>query len=293
MVLKTQQFKLPRFFLFNLAAGVLFVGTAAYAVRSLFVTDDVPPCSERYVHATVFALRGASGAALTPADLQARLAGRDWGLLDNTRIVETSDGPASTVLQVRLSDAKVPRGDAGERTSGMGFTWMPSRLAAASAACLGYTFRLPDDFEFGVGGTLPGLFGGRDEAAAPGGKSQFSARYRWREDGKLELRAATVDQPGGLSLVLDPNKLTLPKGRWVRVEQEVVLNTPGAHDGALRVWVDGAMKLERRNVAFRDSDDQGLKGVIADVHYGRPDLGWAPAPKTANLLMSPFELRWR
>jgi hypothetical protein len=293
MVLKTQQFKLPRFFLFNLAAGVLFVGTAAYAVRSLFVTEEVPPCSERYVQATVFALRNASGAALTPADLQARLAGRDWGLLDNARIVETPDGPASAALQVRLADAKVARGEAGERPSGMGFTWMPSRLATASAACLGYTFRVPDDFEFGVGGTLPGLFGGREEAAAPGGKAQFSARYRWRDDGKLELRAATVDAPGGLSLAIDPNKLTLPRGRWVRLEQEVVLNRPGASDGVLRVWVDGAMKLESRNLAFRDKDDQSLKGVIADVHYGRPDLSWAPAPKTANLLMSPFDLRWR
>jgi hypothetical protein len=42
----------------------------------------------------------------------------------------------------------------------------------------------------------------------------------------------------------------VPVGRWVHVEYYTRLNSPGQSDGEQRVWVDGRLVLDRRNVNF-------------------------------------------
>jgi hypothetical protein len=42
----------------------------------------------------------------------------------------------------------------------------------------------------------------------------------------------------------------VPVGRWVHVEYYTRLNSPGQSDGEQRVWVDGRVVLDRRNVNF-------------------------------------------
>jgi hypothetical protein len=291
MVVKAHKFKLPQFFVFNVVASAIFLGTAAYAVRHALVWETAPSCSERYTNVTLFPMARVSGEALTTADLQARLAGRDWGLLENGSIVRLEYGPVPAALQIDLKSQSA-RGDGGERRGGLGFEWTPSFVRHASAACLTYSIRLPEDFDFGPGGSLPGLFGAVEEVAKIEPKPGFSARYRWREDGKLDVRATTAGQPDGVNLAVDPNWLQIARGTWVAFEQEIVLNTPGLQDGVLRVWVDGDMRFERKNLAFRHETD-GFAGVVAAIHYSRADLAPAPAAKAGSVLLSPLELRWR
>jgi hypothetical protein len=42
----------------------------------------------------------------------------------------------------------------------------------------------------------------------------------------------------------------VPVGRWVHVEYYTRLNSPGQSDGEQRVWIDGRVVLDRRNVSF-------------------------------------------
>jgi hypothetical protein len=294
MIVKTPQFRLPKLVLFNAAAGLLFLATGVYVVRSSLVAETVPQCSERYAQTMLFALQRPSGEALTAADLQARLAGRDWGLLEHAKIVEVGHGPAPVGLQVDLPKGSANKAYSGELHSGMGFRWTPDTLKGARAACLAYSIRLPEDFDFGTGGVLPGLYGGdADDHMEARRKAGFSTRYRWRETGSAEVRAETADNPDGMPVLIDPNWFKLVRGKWVRLEEEVVLNTPGSRNGVLRVWIDGEMRLERKNLMFNPNEGGRFAGVIADVHYSQPDLSWAPSPKTATVLLSPFELRWR
>jgi hypothetical protein len=294
MIVKTPRFKLPRLFLLNAGAVLLFLGAGGYVVRDMLFAETVPQCSERYADMMLFALQRPSGEALTTEDLQSRLAGRDWGLLEHAKIVKVSHGPAPVALQVDLPKGAAGKSDFAAPSSGMGFRWTPDVLKPASAACLTYGLWLPKDFEFGPGGALPGLYGGTaEEPAGSKRSSSFSTRSRWNGDGTAEVRAVTADSPEGLPLLIDPNWLKLERGAWVTLEEEVVLNTPGAHNGILRVWINGKMRFERKNLMFNPREGGSFAGIIADVHYSRPDLDWAPSPKTASVLLSPLELRWR
>ena len=68
----------PKFLLFNAAAALAGVAAVVAAAWSVLMPAAVAPCSERYHAMTAFGLeRG--GVALTAADLQASLGGKDVG----------------------------------------------------------------------------------------------------------------------------------------------------------------------------------------------------------------------
>ena len=292
MIIKQLNRAIPKKYLFNLAAVIAIGATAALAVRGLIYTPPTPMCAERYGHPTLFGLQRPDGSLLGAGDLQARLGGRDWGVLENAQITKLKQGPAAVALRVALPHKAVQPGDRSGTTSGLGFTWLPAKLAGATSACLGYNVFLPDGFEFGAGGALPGLFGGPDLADRdPKKVSAFSSRMRWRDDGAAEVRVRSQLDQGGRSYAVDPNWTKLPRGEWVHIEQEIVLNSPGKEDGILRVWINRELKLEETMMAFAPDAKTRLGGVIADVHYADTGLGWIAAPKHTSLWLTEFELR--
>jgi hypothetical protein len=292
MVLRKTPTGIPRKYLFNGAVALFVLGTAGLAVRHMLVTYSEPPCGERYANTMLFSWQRPTGEALTGADLQARLGGRDWGLIDNVRFVKDPHAPAPVVMEISLAKP-VARAAGPDNRGGMGFRWLPSQIREASAACLAYSVWLPKDLNFTAGGSLPGLFGGEDAEQPAAGRPVFATRPIWREEAKADVLTATAQAPEGQSISIDPTWFRLDTGRWVHLEQEIVLNRPGARDGILRIWVDGDLKLEKSNLAFRDKAGQGFKGIIGNVHYGRADQVVAVAGKDTAIRLSPFELRWR
>ncbi len=292
-IIKQNVTRIPVRFYINAAAGFVAVAIVALAVHGVLFTEEAVPCSGRYGNGTLFGLQDKSGGAISPADLQGRLAGSDWGLLENTKIVQLKDGPAPVALQVSLPKLPDKTETGAQRKSGMGFTWLPSKLPNAKAACLTYNVWLPEDFDFGTGGALPGLFGGETvDGSALKSKAAFSTRNAWLPDGQAQVRTVTAGDPKGTSYAADANGLEFPRGRWIRLEQELVLNQPGEEDGVLRVWVDGKLRLANTTMVFRKDARSALRGVIADVHYGNGALTAMPSPKTTALQLTPFELYW-
>ena len=98
--------------LFNGAALLVVLASGAAVLRSVFMPDEVAPCSTRYSQGTQLSLERSRGELLTAADLQARFGGDDWGLLDNARVVALKGDPVKPAIEVRL--AKVP----GEASTG-------------------------------------------------------------------------------------------------------------------------------------------------------------------------------
>jgi hypothetical protein len=294
MVLKRKPIAIPKHYLFNAAGALLILGTTGYALRTWLFPEPMAACSVRLANALGFSVRRPDGGALTPAELQARLAGRDWGVLENASIVKLKDGPTTHAIKIALPQTGTRPGDTSGPTSGMGFPWPMAKLQMATSACLSYSVFLPDDFPFGTGGSLPGLVGGRmsDRGSAKPADG-FSTRYRWREDGTTEIRAASAIAPDAQGHAVDPAGTKLPRGRWVRLEQEVVLNSPGEEDGILRVWIDGELKLERTSMAYRAQASTGFHGVVSDTHYADGNLAWKLAPKSTAIWVTPFEVRWQ
>lgn len=279
--------------LFNGAGIALGLFLVIYMVRSALFSDDITPCTARYPTATELSLIKDEGGMLSPIELQARLGVGEFGLLESAEVVAVEGAPAPAVLNVKLAkgtssafQTKFPRG-------GVGFRWAPSGMDDASAACLSYKIRVPKDFEFARGGLLPGLYGSYDfdPTVLLDGKNGFATRVAWRDQGAVEIQAQIPGTQAGGGISISGFSFKLDRGRWVGIEQEVVLNTPGQKNGQLRLWVDGTMRIERKQISMRASDSVKIAGVIADISYGGLDLT-TMAGKDTNLLLSPLEVRW-
>jgi hypothetical protein len=252
-----------------------------YIAHSAFITEKTAPCRERYPAPIQFSLKGSNGALLTPAELQARVGQPEWGITENAKII--AEGPAGAALEVKLAPVKNAEPEA-ERTTGVNFRWRPSGFDQATSACLVYSVWLPEGFPFNSGGLMPGVFGGEPNAITALDPKGFGARVKWKLDGGAEMEAAS---PGSDYIALNQQPYTLPLGSWVLVEQEVVLNTPGATDGMARVWFDGELMAEKTGLTFRKDAKETFAGVLANIGYIRE-------PATTGLLrFSPFELTWR
>ena len=84
---------------------------------------------------------------------------------------------------------------------------------------------------------------------------------------------------------------TIPRGRWVQIDQEVVLNASDQENGILRVWIDGALAIDKADFAYRVKPDIALAGVAADVYYSGDDVT-GRSPADAKVWLTPFEIRW-
>jgi hypothetical protein len=276
-----------KFVVLNAAAGVVTVAALLAVVRSIFFAPAVGPCSERYRNMTAFALER-SGVLLTAADLQAGVSGRDAGVIENVAIARVKDAPAPFAMSVSLSKGSASPRWAGGAKGGMSYPWEPRSLQGRSAACLAYHVLLPADFDFHRGGVLPGLIGADGVERGDG----FLARLVWRPAGRGGVAVRLSDGAASNAGTTEADAFDFPRGRWVKLEQEVVLNTPKKADGTLRVWVDGALAVERTDIAYRGKSEVALAGVAVDVHYGAADAVGA-APKDTKVWLSPFQIRWQ
>jgi len=131
-------------------------------------------------------------------------------------------------------------------------------------------------WEFSKGGKLPGLGGGKCNT---GGKKStgdgWSARYMWREKGKLILYLYHLDQKSrfGDQIALSQ---TLKAGHWYRLTQRIRLNTDSQANGILQVWVDGKLKLNRKDIRFREGGQAPINRCLFETFYGGSTQSWAP-----------------
>lgn len=284
---------LSRSVLFN-GAAILISGTSViFALKSSFIADDAESCSARYGKGTRMAIER-NGEPLTPEDLQARLAGSDWGLLERSKTVPVKSGPSPYALLFDLAGMKADDRDASNGREGIGFVWSPRSMGQVTAACLAYSIYLPEGFDFGGGGRLPGLMGqsvGEETNGAEQDTPAFSTRYTWREAGGGDIYAQFAPAADGRSLGSNRREFQFPRGQWVKLEQEVVLNLPGQPNGTMRVWLDGTLRFEKTNVAFRESEKAQITGVLAEIVPVARDA--KAGGKEQRLLMTPFEVRWQ
>jgi Polysaccharide lyase 14 len=273
---------------FNVAAGVMAVVAVAAAVRSFLFTPAVAPCSERYANGNIFAFDRA-GVLLTTTDLQARLGGRDVGLGDNIEIARVKGAPAPVAMAIKMAKGSASPHATAAVAGGVSFPWDPRSAQGKTAACLAYNVLLPADFEFNNGGVLPGIHGANPNDET---RDNFAEQIAWKRAGRGGvLNKATIAGETRMGYA-EPEPFMMPTGQWVRLEQEVVLNTTGQSDGILRVWVDGRLAIDRDDFLYRGRPGVTISGVSANVYYGNEDPDTA-APKDTTVWLSPFEIRWQ
>jgi len=275
-----------RLVLFNAAAILVSVAAIVGVVRSYLVTTSMEPCTERYATRMIFSLQR-DGAILTATDIQARAGGQDGGLLENLEIVPLEKGPAPIAMSVSMPKGSAAPNSSMIPTGGISFPWQPRSLRDQPAVCLSYNMQLPADFDFNLGGMLPGLLGRTERSG-----DQFLVQSAWRQDGIVGATSAVTLEGKSWKQTVDSDGPAFPRGRWVRVDQEVVLNAPDRENGVLRIWVDGALAIDRSDFVYRTKSDVGIAGVAGDIFYGGQDVG-SRSPADTKVLLSPFEIRWK
>jgi hypothetical protein len=272
-----------KYIVFNAAAGLVGLTAVALAARSL-LPSSTTPCAERYLTAMTFTLeRG--GEVLKAADLQSGMGGRDAGVARNLTVERLQDGPVSVAMAVDLPRAPAA-GVAAADGNGVSFPWEPRALRGQTGVCLSYRLKLPGDFNTSIGGALPGIRGADDSSAAENG---FVVRPVWRSTGQGGAEEVRAERR---PVRLEWSGFALPRGRWARVDQELVLNAPKKKDGIYRIWVDGALVVDRRDLELRAGPGMTVSGVAASVFYGGEDAV-ARAPRDTRIWLSPFEVRWK
>lgn len=211
-----------------------------------------------------------------------------WGR-QNLRLLAPDETILGPVLRVSYPAGSINPGNGGAPLGGAGFQ-LPFRVAA-QAVCLRYRVRFPADFEFGLGGKLPGLYGGdAPRGCGPGQLARgFSARLMWRSGGAGEVYLYSPDRDVRCGDSIGRGTWTFERDRWVVVDEEVVMNAPGRADGVIRIWVDGRRVLDHGGLRLREGAEIGVDGLLFSTFFGGNDPTWA-SPRDQSADFAGFEV---
>jgi hypothetical protein len=139
----------------------------------------------------------------------------------------------------------------------------------------------------GIGDLSYSCSGGRQEDRA----QCFSLRVMWRAEGAGELytylplteenrqaqlaSTPTVVEDNAFGFSLGRDSFYFPPGEWVTVAERVKLNSLGANDGVVQIWINGEPTIELLNVQLRDSPESQLRGFHFQTFFGGGSPDWA------------------
>lgn len=265
------------------AAAALLAGPGQAEDRKPYAEDDevqpqsgLPPCSARLP--LVRAVRIGDAGSPEDAVESAFAAERLTGVEENVDIRRDDGGGSGGMLRVRYPEDSINFGSADDDTP-LGGAAFYAPFATAEALCLHYRVRFEEDFEFNKGGKLPGLYAG--EAPSGGekvsGDDGWSIRLMWRKEGEGELYEYIYNKKGKYGLSAGRGSFTFPRGRWVEVDLEVVVNDPGERNGQARLWIDGRPVIEQHDIVYatEDEDEPQEAGLMFSTFFGGSGRSWA------------------
>ncbi len=228
------------------------------------------------------------GAGAAPIDLARALQDKAgslahfWGK-ENITVLPKEAGTAGDGLRVAYPAGSFSPGRSDIR-GGAGFELRHGR-SGAQAACLAYKVRFPMGFDFVKGGKLPGLFGGD----APRGciaddkVSGFSARLMWRAGGAGELYLYAPGRETACGQSIGRGSWTFTPGAWTTIVERVAMNTPGAADGSVDLWVDGHLVVDANGLTLSTDPATTVDGLLFATFFGGSDASWAtPRDQSAD-----------
>lgn len=277
--------------------GALAAITVVWWILSTALTpQEAAICKGRYPVSTRLSLTSDDGQPASLSELQARFGSSEWGLLNNARVLPPVAGGKEPILAVTLGKGTGSGYLVAQERGGVGLVWRPGDLLKSQprAACLSYRLLLPKNLKFSNGGTLPGLsigtrFDPRGDAIVGEGAV---ARLGWNREGLIFVSLQFATSEGWKNPLAFPAKKPWPLGRWVDVEQEIILNDVGKKNGVVRLWVDQTLMGETEKAGLRGDPSLAMSGMIADVNYGNI-TNTAEAEQETEIRLSSFVLRWQ
>jgi len=156
-------------------------------------------------------------------------------------------------------------------------------------ACISYRVRFDANFDWSLGGKLPGLAGvapGVSGGAPSGGNPTdegWSGRLMWLGNGSYgwvkasNMVVSYMYHPGQETQYGDNIQWNreLIAGKWHSVKQCYTMNTVGQNNGTLRAWFDNQLVVDQSNFVYRTRSDVHINYLYWDVFRGGSTLEWA------------------
>ena len=211
----------------------------------------------------------------------------NWGFTSGNQRYTSTPTPS-------FSDTgKVLRVDASGNNdgyTGFGVDARPSfedmGMANQDEAYFRYRVYIPADFNFYVGGKLPGLSGispgEGDYTTSSGGiyrPSSWSGRTMWVSNGRMKsylyagyangtnIQDNKSDANGHIygiirewyhNNVASQGVQLIQRGQWNTVEVHYKMNTPGSNNGVFEGWLNGELGIRLADVSYRNTANAGL-----------------------------------
>jgi hypothetical protein len=162
-------------------------------------------------------------------------------------------------------------------------------LGSFDSLYLSYSFRFKKDFQYRLGGKLPGLYGGMGNSGGniPNGYDGFSTRFMWRKNGEGELYAyLPSSKEWGTSL--GKGSWFFKSGEWHKLQHKLKLNEAGKENGEIRIWLDHQLVYQQKGLEFRKTDSLKINGIFFSTFFGGNDSTWA-SPEDTYIDFDNFE----
>ncbi len=216
---------------------------------------------------------------------------KDWGIAFTARVedarVIASDYQKAGSHCLRVS---YPKTGVGPAQTGVQFPvafnsidTMP--IKQFNSLYLRYYLMFEPDFDFRLGGKLPGLMGGgsswlRSGGDQPDGTNGWTMRFMWRKEGKAVVYAYIPSgKYGGTEwgLDIDLNFSFIP-GKWHCIEEFIRINDIGKQNGELSVWIDDQLNLNINDIVYRtvENDAGKIGGIYFSTFHGGNTADWGP-----------------
>lgn len=205
--------------------------------------------------------------------------------------------------QNRLSFKKVPGGGVGIRMNVpkgenkiVSFHMAPLGKPGAERACLTMEVYLSKGFDFKTAGTKLGwgLWGGDSESKTSGGvpansQSGWSVRNVTNKDG-TRAYSYHLNRSGRYGAQLG-SRAKLKTGAWNKVAVEVTMNTVGAKNGSLRVWINGKQTTNSSNIQWRKKSSWAIRGLkFTDMWGGNTSDKKNFSPKNQEIFYRNYKI---
>ena len=201
---------------------------------------------------------------------------------DDMAIIKSGAGKA---LRTKLDKGTI-RGNPGGNHGAVLVAKLPRSY---DKACITYRVRFSADFDWSLGGKLPGLLGvapGTSPSTPTGGGSVengWSGRVMWLGPkayswaGPTNMGVTYLYHPGQADKWGDNvrwNKAFVA-GQWHTIQMCYAMNTVGSANGKLAVWLDGTQVRNDTNVVYRKKSTVHITHLDWSVFRGGGDLGWS------------------
>lgn len=153
-------------------------------------------------------------------------------------------------------------------------------LPGAVRYTLSFDVKFCPGFDFRKGGKLHGLGPASPVAGGnPVTAERWSARAMFRRQGGLQSYLYSQDMSGRYGDALVARGFRFETDRYYAISFQVELNQPAsAANGFVRIYVDGAEVIHRRNIRFRsrDSAQSHIRTLMFNTFHGGHTPDWAP-----------------